>query len=196
MNTGNSLGNCTAESTACIAKCQCDKIYGGLDCSLLLNDISILSRKQSHVLTQLLNLISIPTVEPTTILTRNPTVLRGNPTFQPSLQPTQNETLLAAIQEESRKKLIDSIGLAKEVLSVGLPMNQDNIELSANLITTIMESGVENGISSTTLLGFTDIVSDIMSAMISEPQAVNSVENLYNNYIQSFTQLAINGNSL
>jgi hypothetical protein len=86
--------------------------------------------------------------------------------------------------------------LAKEVLSVGLPMNQDNIELSANLITTIMESGVENGISSTTLLGFTDIVSDIMSATISEPQAVNSVENLYNNYIQSFTQLAINGNSL
>ena len=192
LNTGNNLGNCTVENNACIAKCQCNKNYGGIDCSLLSEDISLLSRKQSHVLLQLINSISTPTLEPT----RNPTVLLGHPTFQPSLKPTYNETRLAEIKEKSRKQLLDSIGLTIEVLSVGLPMNENNIELSANLITNIMESGVENGISLEEVSDFTSVVSDIMSVTIEQPEAVQSVEKLYNNYIESFAQLAMNSKYL
>lgn len=193
LNSAALLKDCTIENNACIAKCQCDSNYSGNDCSASKEEMLKLTKKQTQILTQLLFINERPTLEPTP----TPSVSPGQPTNKPTLEPIQNSTLTAKMKEKEDQQLLDSISLTTQILSVGLPMDQDSIELSANVITKLIETGVKREIPADKVAGFSTVISDIIgsSVAISNEKVVETtaVSDLYINYVNSFSQLAING---
>jgi len=118
----------------------------------------------------------------------------------PKLAKKQSQLLrqILNINTQEKKNLFNAIELTQNALSVDIPMNQDTIALSVTLISQLIDAGTSESVAADKLAGFGSIISSMITSPVVRDSGNNGAaselaSSLYNRFVSSFSQLAING---
>ena len=102
------------------------------------------------------------------------------------------------VDTQDKKNLFNAIELTQNALSVDIPMDENSIALSVTLMSQLIDAGTSESVSTDKLAGFGSIISTMISSPVVRDSGNNGAasdlaSSLHNQFVSSFSQLAING---